>query len=179
MPIQIQQLETMRIHADPDPDTDLDPKPWGGGSTNLYLPRSLFLSLFPYIPLYYCLLSPSTLFLLPYISLLSSSSPSLSLSFLSKIIATFLRPFLLTFLLFSIYIPFFMIQTVTKQMLAITTCSPPLSPPSSSPYLLLISFLSNITDYHCIAMVAWTSPLPPITRGGGGGEKGLVSLSPT
>ena len=68
MPIQIQQLETMRIHADPDPDTDLDPKPWGGGSTNLYLPRSLFLSLFPYIPLYYCLLSPSTLFLLPYIS---------------------------------------------------------------------------------------------------------------
>jgi hypothetical protein len=72
-----------------------------------------------------------------------------------------------------------MIQIVTKQMLAITTCSPPLSPPSSSPYLLLISFLSNITDYHCIAMVAWTSPLPPITSGGGGGEKGLVSLSPT
>jgi hypothetical protein len=53
-------------------------------------------------------------------------------------------------------------------MLATTTCSPPLSPPSSSPYLLLISFLSNITDYHCIAMVAWTSPLPPITSGGGG-----------
>ena len=76
--------------------------PGGGGSTNLYLPRSLFLSLFSYIPLYYCLLSPSTLFLLPYISLLSSSSPSLSLSFLLKIIATFLRPFLLTFLLFSI-----------------------------------------------------------------------------
>ena len=101
-----------------------------------------------YLPSFLLLSFSLSLFLLEYNCYLSSSLPSYFSSFL--------------------YIPFFMIQIVTKQMLAITTCSPPLSPPSSSPYLLLISFLSTITDYHCIAMVAWTSPLPPITRGGGG-----------
>ena len=74
--------------------------------------------------------------------------------------------------------PFLHDQTVTKQMLATTTCSPPLSPPSSSPYLLLISFLSNITDYHC-CNGDMDLPPPPHNEWGGGGEKGLVSLSPT
>ena len=100
--IRIQQLEIMRIHADPDPDTDLNPKPWGGWGIYKSLSPSLSLSFFFPISLSTTVCSPSTFFLLPYISLLSSSSPSLSLSFLLKIIATFLRPFLLTFLLFSI-----------------------------------------------------------------------------
>ena len=147
----------------------------GGGSTNLYFPRSLFLSFFPYIPLYYCLLSPSTFFLLPYISLLSSSSLSLFLlennCYLSSSLPSYFSSF------FYLY-PFLHDQTVTKQMLATTTCSPPLSPPSSSPYLLLISFLSNITDYHC-SNGGMDLPPPPHNEWGGGGEKGLVSLSPT
>ena len=69
-------------------------------------------------------------------------------------------------------------QIVTKQTLAITTFSPPLSPPSSSPYLLLISFASNLTDSHC-SIGGMDLPPPPHNEWGGGGEKGLVSLSPT
>ena len=138
--------------------------PGGGGSTNLYLPRSLFLSFFLYPSLLLSAL-PSTFFLLPYISLLSSSSPSLSLfplennCYLSSSLPSYLSSFL--------YIPFFMNQIVTKQTLAITTFSPPLSPPSSSPYLLLISFASNITDYHC-SNGGMDLPPPPHNEWGGG-----------
>ncbi len=150
--------------------------PGGGIYNSLFPPLSLsfFFSLYPSL-----LLSALPFYFLPsplYLPLFLLLTFSLSL-FLSKIIATFLRPFLLTFLLF-LYIPFFMIQIVTKQMLAITTWSPPLSPPSSSPYLLLISFLSNITDYHC-SNGGMDLPPPPHNEWRGGGEKGLVSLSPT
>ena len=163
--IRIQQFEIMRIHADPDPDTDLDPKPWGGIYKSLSPPLSLSFSfsLYPSLLLsalpFYSL--PSPLYLPSFLLLSFSLSlfPLENNCYLSSSLPSYLSSFL--------YIPFFMNQIVTKQTLAITTFSPPLSPPSSSPYLLLISFASNITDYHC-SNGGMDLPPPPHNEWGGG-----------
>ena len=138
--------------------------PGGGIYKSLFPPLSpsFFFSLYPSLllsalPFYFL---PSPLYLPSFLLLSFSLSlfPLENNCYLSSSLPSYLSSFL--------YIPFFMNQIVTKQTLAITTFSPPLSPPSSSPYLLLISFASNLTDYHC-SNGGMDLPPPPHNEWGG------------